>query len=426
MERLVYQRLIDWKNDPARKPLILNGARQVGKTWLLNEFGRCEYAQLAYVNCRNNDLARQLFAQDFDVERIIRGLRALTRVNITPGDTLLVLDEVQDIPQAIEALKYFCEDASDYHVAVAGSLLGISLHADVSFPVGKVNVIDVYPMNFEEFMMARGETVLRQMVADCDYSDLAPLHERLIELLKEYYFVGGMPEAVNKYVTTQDPNAVRKIQSEILRGYEQDFSKHTPRELVPRVRMVWQSVPSQLFKENKKFIYGALKKGARAREFELAIQGLVDSGLVYRVYRCNQPAMPLRVYEDVSAFKLFLLDVGLLGAMAGVEPVNILVTTDALTQYKGGMTEQFVLQQLKSKHINPICYHSTDDSRLEIDFVIQHQGQVLPIEVKAGVNVRANSLSRFLQQHPQVRAVRFSLLPYKQQAQLDCLPLYMA
>lgn len=426
MERLVYQRLIDWKNDPARKPLILNGARQVGKTWLLNEFGRCEYAQLAYVNCRNNDLARQLFAQDFDVERIIRGLRALTRVNITPGDTLLVLDEVQDIPQAIEALKYFCEDASDYHVAVAGSLLGISLHADVSFPVGKVNVIDVYPMNFEEFMMARGETVLRQMVADCDYSDLAPLHERLIELLKEYYFVGGMPEAVNKYVTTQDPNAVRKIQSEILRGYEQDFSKHTPRELVPRVRMVWQSVPSQLFKENKKFIYGALKKGARAREFELAIQWLVDSGLVYRVYRCNQPAMPLRVYEDVSAFKLYLLDVGLLGAMAGVEPVNILVTTDALTQYKGGMTEQFVLQQLKSKHINPIYYHSTDDSRLEIDFVIQHQGQVLPIEVKAGVNVRANSLSRFLQQHPQVRAVRFSLFPYKQQAQLDCLPLYMA
>ncbi len=426
MERLVYQRLIDWKNDPARKPIILNGARQVGKTWLLNEFGRCEYAQLAYVNCRNNDLARQLFAQDFDVERIIRGLRALTRVNITPGDTLLVLDEVQDIPQAIEALKYFCEDASDYHVAVAGSLLGISLHADVSFPVGKVNVIDVYPMNFEEFMMARGETVLRQMVADCDYSDLAPLHERLIELLKEYYFVGGMPEAVNKYVTTQDPNAVRKIQSEILRGYEQDFSKHTPRELVPRVRMVWQSVPSQLFKENKKFIYGALKKGARAREFELAIHWLVDSGLVYRVYRCNQPAMPLRVYEDVSAFKLYLLDVGLLGAMAGVEPVNILVTTDALTQYKGGMTEQFVLQQLKSKHINPICYHSTDDSRLEIDFVIQHQGQVLPIEVKAGVNVRANSLSRFLQQHPQVRAVRFSLLPYKQQAQLDCLPLYMA
>ena len=426
MERLVYQRLIDWKNDPARKPLILNGARQVGKTWLLNEFGRCEYAQLAYVNCRNNDLARQLFAQDFDVERIIRGLRALTRVNITPGDTLLVLDEVQDIPQAIEALKYFCEDASGYHVAVAGSLLGISLHADVSFPVGKVNVIDVYPMNFEEFMMARDETVLRQMVADCDYSDLAPLHERLIELLKEYYFVGGMPEAVNKYVTTQDPNAVRKIQSEILRGYEQDFSKHTPRELVPRVRMVWQSVPSQLFKENKKFIYGALKKGARSREFELAIQWLVDSGLVYRVYRCNQPAMPLRVYEDVSAFKLYLLDVGLLGAMAGVEPVNILVTTDALTQYKGGMTEQFVLQQLKSKHINPICYHSTDDSRLEIDFVIQHQGQVLPIEVKAGVNVRANSLSRFLQQHPQVRAVRFSLLPYKQQAQLDCLPLYMA
>lgn len=426
MERLVFQQLIEWKTNANRKPLILNGARQVGKTWLLNELGNREYAQLAYVNCRNNPLARQIFEQDFDVARIIRGLRALTRVNITPGDTLIVLDEVQDIPQAIEALKYFCEDAPDFHVAVAGSLLGISLHADVSFPVGKVNMIDVYPMSYEEFLLAKGEHELQQMISSRDFSDMAMLHDKLIELLREYYFVGGMPEAVGKYVATEDPESVRHIQQEILRGYEEDFSKHAPTDQVPRIRMVWQSVASQLFRENKKFIYGTLKKGARAREYEVAIQWLVDSGLLYRVSRCTQPAMPLKVYEDVSSFKLFLLDVGLLGAMAGVEAVNILVTHEALTQYKGGMTEQFVLQQLKSKRVNPIYYHSTDDSRLELDFVIQHNGNVLPIEVKAGVNVRANSLSRLLQQNPKLQAVRFSLLPYKVQGQLVCLPLYMA
>ena len=426
MERIVYQQLIEWKRKVDRKPLILNGARQVGKTWLLNEFGSREYAKMAYVNCRNNRLAQQIFEQDFDVVRIMRGLRALTRVNITPGDTLIVLDEVQDIPQAIEALKYFCEDAPDYHVAVAGSLLGISLHADVAFPVGKVNMIDVFPMNYEEFLLAKGEHELQQMVANLDFVDLTMMHDKLIELLREYLFVGGMPEAVDKYIATQDSESVRRIQNEILRGYEEDFSKHAPSEQVPRIRMVWQSVASQLFRENKKFIYGTLKKGARAREFEVAIQWLIDSGLLYRVSRCTQPVMPLKVYEDVSAFKLFLLDVGLLGAMAGVEPVNILVTYDALTQYKGGMTEQFVLQQLKSKQINPICYHSTDDSRLELDFVIQHQGKVLPIEVKAGVNVRANSLSRMLQQNSDLRAVRFSLLPYKEQGQLICLPLYVA
>lgn len=426
MERLVYQQLKEWKESKNRKPLILNGPRQVGKTWLLNEFGNREYAQLAYVNCRYNALARQIFEQDFDVSRIIRGLRALTKVNISPSDTLIVLDEVQDIPQAIESLKYFCEDAPDYHVAVAGSLLGISLHTQVAFPVGKVNMIDLFPMSYEEFLLARGEHELCQMVARRNYNDLSMMHDRLIELLKEYYFVGGMPEAVATYIATEDAQSVRMVQQEILRGYEEDFSKHAPVEQVPRIRMVWQSVASQLFKENKKFVYGTLKKGARAREFEVAIQWLVDSGLLYRVQRCTQPALPLKVYQDLSAFKLFVLDVGLLGAMAGVDPVNILVTQDALTQYKGGMTEQFVLQQLKSKRIDPICYHSTDDSRLELDFVIQQQGSVLPIEVKAGVNVRANSLSRMLSQHPDMTAVRFSLLPYKVQGQLICLPLYVA
>ena len=424
MERLVYQQLLTWKISKRRKPLILNGARQVGKTWLLNELAQREYAKLAYVNCRRNTLARQIFSEDFDVSRIIRGLSALTKVTITPTDTLIVLDEVQDLPQAIEALKYFCEDAPDFHVAVAGSLLGIALHTDVSFPVGKVNVIDVYPMNFEEFLLAKGETVLQQMLAAHHFGDLTMMHARLIDLLREYYYVGGMPEAVAEYVNSQDLIATRKIQHEILRGYEQDFSKHAPHEQVPRIRMVWQAVPSQLFRENKKFIYGTLKKGARAREFELAIQWLVDSGLVYRVPRCTKPEMPLKVYEDISAFKLYLLDVGLLGAMAQVDAVNVLVANEAITQYKGGLTEQFVLQQFMSHGVAPIYYHTTEDSRLELDFVIQHQGRVLPVEVKAGANVRANSLTRLLQANPDLKAVRFSLLPYKEQAQLTNIPLY--
>lgn len=426
MERIVYQQLIKWKNSTDRKPLILNGAKQVGKTWLLNEFGKREYKHLAYVNCRNNQLAQQLFSLDFDVERIIRGLRALSHVNITAADTLIVLDEVQDIPQAIEALKYFHEDANEYHIAVAGSMLGISLHSNVSFPVGKVNVIDVYPMSFEEFLLAVGEDELRKMVANRLYGDLAVFHDKLIGLLKEYYFVGGMPEAVGQYVSSGDSGTVRRIHNEILRGYELDFSKHAPREQVPRIRMVWQSVASQLFRENKKFIYGTLKKGARAREFEIAIQWLVDAGLVYKVSRCVKPAIPLKVYEDVASFKLYLLDIGLLGALAGVDPANILLTFDALTQFKGGMTEQFILQQLKSKDTSPIYYHSSNDSRLELDFVIQYHGDVLPIEVKAGVNVRANSLSRLLQRDSALNAVRFSLRPYARQGQLTCVPLYLA
>ena len=424
MERAVYQSFIEWKNRKDRKPLVLNGARQVGKTWLLHEFSHREYQQEAYINCRKNDLAKQIFTKDFDVDRILRALRALTGVDITPGDTLIVLDEIQDIPEALESLKYFREDAPDYHIAVAGSLLGISLHSDTSYPVGQVNEINIYPMSFEEFVLAKGESELWKLLKTHDAQTMNLLHDKYVELLRQYYYVGGMPEAVKTYVETGALQEVRRIQMEILHGYDRDFSKHAPKELVPRIRMVWKSIPSQLFKENKKFIYGALRKGARAAEYELAIKWLVDSGLVYQVHRCSKPALPLSVYEELSAFKLYLVDVGLLGAMVNTEPAQVLIANSVFTEYKGGMTEQYVLQQMKSFGIEPIYYHKTEDSRLEIDFVIQQDAQLLPIEVKAKGNVRANSLTNFLKENPEIHAVRYSMLPYKEQSQMTNIPLY--
>ena len=424
MQRAILQKFIEWKSFSDRKPLIVNGARQVGKTWLLREFARTEYAKEAYIICRKNDIVRQMFTQDFDVNRILRALRALSGVDITPGDTLIVLDEVQDVPEVLEALKYFCEEAPEYHIAVAGSLLGISLHNGVSYPVGKVNEINVYPMNFEEFVLAKGETEVFKLIVNRDYMTMNLIHEKMVDLLRQYYYVGGMPEAVKKYVESDSLIEVRRIQKEILNGYELDLSKHAPKEQVPRIRMVWKSIPSQLFKDNKKFIYGALRKGARANDFEIAIQWLVDSGLVYKVPKCTKPALPLDVYEDLSSFKLYMLDVGLLGAMVNTEPVQVLINNNVFVEYKGGMTEQYVLQQMKSHGVSPIYYHKTDDSRLELDFVIQYNAKLLPIEVKAEGNVRANSLTALLVKNPDLKAVRFSMLPYKEQGQLECLPLY--
>lgn len=424
MERIDIQKLIFWKNSTDRKPLVLNGARQVGKTWLLREFARREYAKEAYIVCRKNDLVRQIFTQDFNVERILRALRAISGVDITPGDTLIILDEVQDIPEALEALKYFCEDVPEFHIAVAGSLLGISLHSNVSYPVGKVNTLNVYPMNFEEFLLAKGEIEAYKLLTSRDFSVINLLHDKFVDLLRQYYYVGGMPEVVKKYVETGALQEVRRIQNEILHGYDRDFSKHAPKEQVPRIRMVWKSIPSQLFKDNKKFIYGTLRKGARANDFEIAIQWLIDAGLLYKVSRCTKPALPLDIYEDLAAFKLYMVDLGLLGAMVGTEPSQILINNAAFTEYKGGLTEQYVLQQMKSHGVSPIYYHKTDDSRLELDFVIQRQAHLLPIEVKAEGNVRANSLSTLLKNTPSLTAVRYSMLPYKKQGQLTNIPLY--
>ena len=424
MERTVLQQLSEWKRRSDRKPLILNGARQVGKTWAIREFARREYAKEAYIICRKNDLVEEVFKKDFDIDRIIRSLRAISGVDISPADTLIILDEVQEIPEAIESLKYFCENAPEYHIAVAGSMLGISLHAGVSFPVGKVNVIDVYPMNFEEFLMALGENEAYKVLKSHDFETTNLLHEKYVDLLRQYYYVGGMPEAVKKYVETGALNEVRRIQNEILQGYELDFSKHAPREQVERIRMVWRSVPSQLFKDNKKFIYGALRTGARAKDFEMSLQWLQDAGLIYKVPRCTKPALPLDIYQDFSAFKIYILDTGLLGAMVKTTAEQVLINNGIFTEYKGGMSEQYVLQQLISQGAEPIYYYSADNSRLEIDFVIQYNGSLLPIEVKAGTNVRANSLSNMLRENEGLRAVRFSMLPFTRQGQLTCVPLY--
>ncbi|MBQ0072780.1 MAG: ATP-binding protein [Prevotella sp.] len=424
MERFVYQQLLDWKNSAKRKPLVLNGARQVGKTWLLKEFAQNEYAKMAYVVCHKNPVVKEIFKVDFNMDRILRALRALTGVDITPGDTLIVLDEIQDVPEALEALKYFREDAPDYHVAVAGSLLGLSMHKGTSYPVGQVNTINIYPMNFEEFLLAKGEEQLQKLLASKDYQTTNLLHEKYTDLLRQYFYVGGMPEAVLEYVTTENLQVVRKIQQEILRGYDMDFSKHAPSDQVARIRMVWQTIPSQLFRENKKFIFGAVSKGSRAKDFEIALQWLCDAGLAYRVQRVSKPELPLKIYEEMNAFKLYLLDVGLLGAMADVQPAQILVNNDIFKEYKGGMTEQYVLQQKKSQDVDGIYYHTTDASRLEIDFLMQRDGALLPIEVKAEGNVRSNSLTTLLRNKPELHAERYSMLPYIEQENMTNVPLY--
>ena len=425
MERHVLQQLKEWKERKDRKPLIVNGARQVGKTWALREFAKREYAKEAYIICRKNKLVEQVFKQDFNVERILLSLSAIIHVDITPEDTLIILDVVQEIPEAIEALKYFCENAPEYHIAVAGSLLGISLHHNVSYPVGKVNEIDMYPMSYGEFLLAKGEKQCYKLLEEKNFEITNLLHEKYIDLLRQYYYVGGMPEAVKEYVESGALKEVRRIQKEILKGYERDFSKHSPKEQIERIKMVWRSIPSQLFKDNKRFIYGALRQGARAKDFEIAIEWLVDSGLLYKVSRCTKPALPLDIYEDFSVFKLYLLDIGLLGAMVNVDPAQILINNQIFSEYKGGMTEEYVLQEMKSRNISPIYYHKTDDSRLELDFVIQYNGKLLPIEVKAEGNVRANSLMSLLKANPDLQAVRLSMLPYKQQEQLFCVPLYV-
>lgn len=425
MERLVFQKLIEWKDSTKRKPLILNGARQVGKTWLLEQLGDKYFAKVAYLVCRKNQALKDVFSQDFDTERILRALRALSGVDITPGDSLIVLDEVQDIPEAIESLKYFCEEAPEYHIAVAGSLLGISLHKDVSYPVGKVDEINVYPLNFAEFLLAKGEVEAYKLLKDKDFSTTNLIHEKYVDLLRQYYYVGGMPEAVKAFIETDGLQVVRNVQKSILNGYEKDFSKHAPKDQIARIRLVWQTLPSQLFKENKKFIYGSLKQGARAKDFEMAIQWLADAGLVYKVPLCKEVKLPLKMYEDPSAFKLFTLDLGLLGAMVGTEAKQVLIKNDIFSEYKGGFTEQFVLEEMKSNGEENIFYHKSDDgTRLEIDFMIQRDGKLLPIEVKAEGNVRANSLSNLLKQTPELHAFRYSMKPYIEQEHITCYPLY--
>ena len=424
MERKAYSQLLAWKNNPHHKPLILNGARQVGKTWLLKHFGEKEYRNVAYVNCDRSPQMEMILREGFDMSRIIRNISAMTNVDIRPHETLIILDEIQSIPKGLSSLKYFCEDAPDYDVAVAGSLLGLQLHRGESFPVGKVDMLKLYPMTFGEFLLAKGEKVKKEALDNKEYETMSAVSPLYVELLRQYYFTGGMPAAVSAFIEGQPLHTVRQIQKDILNDYIRDFSKHAPGNEVPRINLVWNSIPSQLGKENRKFIYGMLKKGARAKEFELAIQWLVDCGLVYKIPRTAKVAMPVRFYEDFSAFKLYLLDVGLFGAMVNAPASEILIGSNIFSEYKGTFTELYVLQQMVTVRDLDIYYYSTDDSRTEIDFVVQHEGKVTPVEVKAEENLRAKSLRQVVSNDPSLHGLRFSMSDYRREDWLDNVPLY--
>lgn len=424
MKRFVYQGLVSWKNKSNRKPLILNGARQVGKTWLLREFGSGEYAKTAYFSCDRMPSLRNLFTGDFNPKNVFLGLSSIAGVDITPNDTLIVFDEIQALPEVLTALKFFAEETPEYHIAAAGSLLGIAIHEGFSFPVGKVDSINVYPMSFEEFLLANGKEHFFDILNSRNYDVMKTLNSQYTELLRQYYFVGGMPAAVKAFVDGEGPNQVRSIQNEILSNYKTDISKHPSNTEIQRINLVWENIPSQLAKDNKRFIFSTLRKGARASQFEMAIEWLMNAGLVYKVTRVKKPVIPLKFYVDMNGFKLFMLDCGLMGAMSNTPPSQILIENNIFSEYKGTFTEQFVLQEIKSLGNIPIYYAVDDNSRWEIDFIVQCADKVIPIEVKAEDNLRSKSLSQYVNDNPGLRGLRFSLSSFRSQSWLDNVPLY--
>lgn len=423
MDRSIYNQLVAWKNREGRKPLILNGARQVGKTYVLQQFGKNEYQKLAFFSLDRNAKAVEVFEKGGSTADMLMALSAISQTDITPNDTLVVLDEIQDCPKALEALKFFCEDAPHIHIIVAGSLLGLSLHSGVSYPVGKVEELRLYPMNFIEFLQAMDKPQLVGLLEKGNWNVIRLLETELIGLLQQYYYVGGMPAAVLAHVQQKGLQEVRTIQKQIIQDYRRDFSKHAPEREVPRINMVWDSIPAQLAKENKKFVYGAVKKSGRAAEFELAIQWLIDAGLAYKVQRVNTPRLPFKFYEELNAFKLFMLDVGLMGAMADTSAEAMLVGDGVFAEYKGAFTELYVFTQLKSMG-QSLYYHATDNSTIEIDFLTQWRNRVVPIEVKAKVNVKSKSLRTFIGNHPELKGLRYSMLPYEAHDWMVNVPLY--
>lgn len=423
MKRSIYQQLLDWKAKRNRKPLLLNGARQVGKTYILKEFGRREYAKVAYVSLDRDPKAVEVFEKRSTTADMMLALSAITQVDITPEDTLVVLDEIQSCPKALEALKFFCEDLPDIHIVAAGSLLGLSLHNGVSYPVGKTEELCLYPMTFMEFLHALGKERLAELLDSANWPVVSLLETELTGLLRQYYYVGGMPAAVLAFTEQGGLQEVRRIQQQILTDYRRDFSKHAPEREIPRINMVWDSIPAQLAKENKKFIYGAVRKSARAADFEMALQWLIDAGLAYKVTRVNSPRLPLKFYEDHSAFKLFMLDVGLMGAMTDTSAESMLVGNGVFSEYKGEFTELYVFTQLKALGMS-LYYHASENSTIEIDFITQSHDKVIPIEVKAEENVHSKSLRTFIGKHPELRGLRLSMKPYQEQEWMVNKPLY--
>lgn len=423
MKRDAMQQLYDWKEKEVRKPLIVRGARQVGKTWLMKEFAASAYKQFAYINFEDNEVMKDVFQKDFDIERILMAIQLVTGV-VVDVETLIIFDEIQEAPRGLTALKYFQEKAPQYHVIAAGSLLGIAMHRNDSFPVGKVDFIDLYPLSFSEFLAAIGQESFARLLEKKDWSLIATFRSKFVDFLKQYYFVGGMPEVVNAFVERKDYAVVRQLQQNILDSYDRDFSKHAPIAEVPRIRMVWRSVPSQLAKENRKFIYGVVKEGARAKDFELAIEWLIDAGLIYKINRVKKSGIPLSAYEDFSAFKLFMLDTGLLGAMSGLPAQALLDGSALFSDFKGAITEQYVLQQLKSKKGLNIYYWSSDSSRGELDFLLQRDMDIIPVEVKAEENLQSKSLRVFVEKNAGLHGIRFSMSNYREQEWMTNYPLY--
>jgi len=390
----------------------------------MREFGQTCYEKIAYINLENNDRMTHLFKGDLHIDRLITALQIESGVTITEENTLIIFDEVQEVPKALTSLKYFCENAPQYHIIAAGSLLGVALHPGTSFPVGKVDFIDLYPLNFHEFLVATGNENLEKLIQAMDFELVTTFKGPLIDLLKQYYYVGGMPEAVASFVSNKNFAAVREIQKRLLAAYEQDFSMHAPNETVPRIRMLWNSVPKQLAKENRKFVYGLIREGARAREYELAMTWLLDCGLIYQVGRVLKPDIPLSAYQDFHAFKLYFLDIGLLSALGDLDVKSILEGNRIFEEFKGSLTEQYVLQQLiATKEIKPY-YWSAEKSTAEIDFLFQYDSEVVPIEVKATENLQAKSLKSYCAKYKPKYAIRSSMSDYRQEDWLTNVPLY--
>lgn len=424
MERNLFIKLEQWKNKKKRKPLIIQGARQVGKTWIMKEFGKRFFKNTIYINFDNNETMKNVFEIDFDISRIISSIKIEYGKSFDPEDTLIIFDEIQEAPKALASLKYFYENAPQYTIMAAGSLLGVALHQGTSFPVGKVDFMHLYPLNFYEFVCAMGENQLAQLLESGDYEMINAFSTKYTELLKKYYYIGGMPEVVQTFIDTDDFYEVRDVQKNLLKYYEEDFSQHAPKAVVPRIMMVWNSIPSQLAKENRKFIYGCMRDGARAKDFELAIQWLEDAGLIIRSYRITKPDIPLIAYMEMNSFKMFTLDVGLLGAKADIHAKVLLDGCRIFEEFKGALTEQFVVQQLKTSD-RELYYYSTENSSGEIDFVIQQEMRCIPIEVKAEENLRARSLRAFCDKYKPEIAIRSSMSNYREQDWMVNVPLYV-
>ena len=424
MYRDAIKSLYEWKENQHRKPLIIEGARQVGKTWLMKEFGKEAYKNTVYINFDSDKMLSELFSADLNPKRLILGLELFAECKIDPSNTLIIFDEIQEVPRALTSLKYFCEDAPEYNIVCAGSLLGIALHSGTSFPVGKVDLLKLYPMSFNEFLLATNKERFSKLLNSNDLSMITAFKQYYIEALKEYYFVGGMPEAVLRFSETNNYSEIREIQQRIIETYEQDFSKHAPNEIVPIIRMIWNSSPSQLAKENKKFIYGLIREGGRAKDYETAIMWLSDCRLIHKISRVNAPNIPLKAYEDLKAFKLFLLDVGLLGCMTGLNPKTLLSGNNLFIEFKGALTEQYVLQQLiPIQNINTY-YYTNDRNSCEIDFIVDNGENVIPIEVKAEENLRAKSLKAFSEKFGSQISVRTSMSDFRKEERLTNIPLY--